>query len=256
MKHKFLIIIMILALVLSLAGCGAAEASATEKSAENITKAAAPEEAGEAEEIPAEDPPTLPEGEAPDGAPGDLPQGEPPERPEGDDGRGAPPDGEPGGGGKGAPPDGKPGGGFGGGSSGSVEYTAATEITGADKRSGETYESSASDESALLIATSEDVTIEDPTVLKTGDSDGGDNCNFYGLNAAVLVKDGATVTITGGEIVSDADGANGVFSYGGNGGKNGAAGDGTTVIISDAVIRSRCPMPKGIRKRRFPRRSA
>ena len=235
MKHKFLIIIMILALVLSLAGCGTEASAAAAETAEIVEETAATEETGEAEEIPNEEPPALPEGEAPDGMPGDLPQGEPPERPEGDDGRGAPPDGEPGGG-KGAPPDGKPGGGFGGGSSGSVEYTAATEITGADKRSGETYESSASDESALLIATSEDVTIEDPTVLKTGDSDGGDNCNFYGLNAAVLAKDGATVTITGGEIVSDADGANGVFSYGGNGGKNGADGDGTTVVISDTVI--------------------
>ena len=80
------------------------------------------------------------------------------------------------------------------------------------------------------------MTITKPTVTKTGDSDGGDNCNFYGLNAAVLVKDGATATITGGTISSDADGANGVFCYGGNGGHNGASGDGTTLIISDTKI--------------------
>ena len=73
-------------------------------------------------------------------------------------------------------------------------------------------------------------------MTKTGDSDGGDNCNFYGLNAAVLVKDGSTTTITGGTITSDADGANGVFSYGGNGGQNGASGDGTTVIVRDTKI--------------------
>ncbi|MBQ8095017.1 MAG: hypothetical protein IJ242_15805 [Clostridia bacterium] len=47
---------------------------------------------------------------------------------------------------------------------------------------------------------------------------------------------GSVTTIEGGVITSDADGANGVFSYGGNGGQNGAAGDGTTVIISDTVI--------------------
>ena len=87
-----------------------------------------------------------------------------------------------------------------------------------------------------MISTSDDVTITDPTVTKTGDSDGGDSCNFYGLNAAVLVKDGAQTTITGGTITSDADGANGVFSYGGNGGRNGAEGDGTSVTIRDTTI--------------------
>ena len=47
---------------------------------------------------------------------------------------------------------------------------------------------------------------------------------------------GSTATITGGTITSDADGANGVFCYGGNGGQNGAEGDGTTVIISGTSI--------------------
>ncbi|MBQ7659049.1 MAG: hypothetical protein IJS16_08680 [Butyrivibrio sp.] len=42
--------------------------------------------------------------------------------------------------------------------------------------------------------------------------------------------------MTGGTVTSDADGANGVFSYGGNGGQNGATGDGTKVIISDTKI--------------------
>ncbi len=50
------------------------------------------------------------------------------------------------------------------------------------------------------------------------------------------MKDGSTATITGGTITSDADGANGVFSYGGNGGQNGASGDGTTVIITVALF--------------------
>ena len=88
----------------------------------------------------------------------------------------------------------------------------------------------------MLISTSDEVTITNPTLTKTGDSDGGDNCNFYGLNAGLLVKGGSTTTIKGGTITTDADGANGVFSYGGNGGQNGATGDGTTVKISDTKI--------------------
>ena len=135
------------------------------------------------------------------------------------------------GGNPGNPPGGKPGSG-----SSTVVYSGTVEITGSDSRTGETYASSSSDVSSLLISTSEAVTIENPTVTKSGSSNGGDNCNFYGLNAAVLVKDGSTTTITGGTITSDASGANGVFSYGGNGGRNGASGDGTTVIISGTTI--------------------
>ena len=122
------------------------------------------------------------------------------------------------------------------GSSSDFTYTGATEITAAQETTDGIYLSDAYDENALLIDTAEAVTLNNPTVTKGGDADGGDNCSFYGLNAAVLAKGGATVTITGGTVESDADGANGVFSYGGNGGRNGAAGDGTTVNISDTVI--------------------
>ena len=153
----------------------------------------------------------------------------------GPQGMGQPPEG------MGQPPEGGMPGGFGGGTppggrSSDFEYAAATEITGAEAASDAVYSSDTADESALIVNSAEDVTLVNPTVSKTGDSDGGDNCNFYGLNAALLAMGGGTVTITGGTITSDADGANGVFSYGGNGGQNGADGDGTTVIISDTAI--------------------
>ncbi len=160
-------------------------------------------------------------GEPPEGFSGGNPPGEPPEG----FGGGNPPSG--GGFGGGTPP---------GGSSADVTYTAATEITSATEVSGETYTSDTADESALIISTGESVTVTDMTVSKTGNSDGGDNCNFYGLNAAVLIKDGADVTITGGTVESSASGANGVFVYGGNGGRNGAAGDGTVLHISGTTI--------------------
>ena len=131
----------------------------------------------------------------------------------------------------GTPPQGNPPDGFGGGTppgggTSSFEYAAATEITKAAEQDSQTYSSDTADESALIINTGEAVTITDPTVTKTGDSNGGDNCNFYGLNAALLVMGGGTATITGGTIESSASGANGVFCYGGNGASNGAGGDG------------------------------
>ena len=132
-----------------------------------------------------------------------------------------------------------------------IKYAGATELTSLANEVGKTYQSNKTDESALLISTKEAVTIAQPTISKTGSSNGSDNCSFYGVNAALLVKGGSTTTIKGGTITSDADGANGVFSYGGNGGrrsarsdaysseaslKNGGQGDGTTVIIEDTKI--------------------
>ena len=166
-------------------------------------------------------PPEPPSG---DMAPPDGGNGQPPERPDGN-----PPDGGPGGGGfgGGTPP---------GGGTSDFTYTAVTEITETAEQAEQTYQSETADESALIINTGDVVTISNPTVIKTGDSNGGDNCNFYGLNAGVLAMGGTTTNITGGIIETSASGANGVFSYGGNGGRNGAEGDETTVNISDTII--------------------
>ena len=124
-----------------------------------------------------------------------------------------------------------------GGSTGeNISHSGATEVTSALEAAGEAYTSEKSDENALLINTSESVSITDASVTKAGDSDGGDSCNFYGINSGVLAMGGADVTISGGTVTADADGANGIFSYGGNGGQNGAAGDGTTVNVSDTAI--------------------
>ena len=63
-------------------------------------------------------------------------------------------------------------------------------------------------------------------VTKTGNSDSGDEADFYGDNSAVFATNGATLTLKG--IVADTNGthANAVFTY----------GKGTTVNISDSVI--------------------
>ena len=131
----------------------------------------------------------------------------------------------------GSPPD-KPG----NNSTANVSYNGVETITSAATQSGQTYTSYTADQNALLVNTSENVTVNDPTAEKTGDSDGGDNCNFYGINSAIMAMGGTTLTIKGGTVTTTATGANGVFSYGGNGGHNGAAGDGTTVMISDTTI--------------------
>ena len=112
----------------------------------------------------------------------------------------------------------------------------ALRITAAQTLDGYVVNSTTADENTILVNTTDDVTITNSTITKTGDSDGGDNCNFYGQNAAVLVEGGSTTTLTNLTVTSDAKGANGIFSYGGNGGQNGGDGDGTKVIIKDTTI--------------------
>ena len=250
---RLLCLVTALCLVLGLAlGCSGTAKEQTEAASSESAAQDTGQEEQTTVEMPAGTPPegfsgNMPNGTPPEGFPGGFGGGTPPEG-FGSMPDGTPPDGFPGGsmpdgtppggfgGGMGQPPSGGMPGGAPGGSASDLTYSGAVEITSADDQSGQTYVSDTADQSALLISTAETVTVTDPTVTKSGSSDGGDNCNFYGLNAAVLVKDGANVTITGGSVTSDASGANGVFCYGGNGGKNGAAGDGTTLTIRDTVI--------------------
>ena len=138
--------------------------------------------------------------------------------------------------------------GGGGSSSSSVSYSAATSITSAGTYSNQTYTSTTDAENAVLVSLSlGTVNLVNPTVNKSGGpTNAGDNYNFYGINSGVMAMGGGTVSITGGTITTTGVGANGVFSYGGNGGTNGAAGDGTTVYISDATIKTSASGSGGI----------
>ncbi len=251
LKNKKVAAIMMAAMVTSLAlnACGkagTAEANSavtttvTDSTGQATSTAGSDDTAQSGENAPSDGAADTekPEGEPPAGG---APEGE---RPEGGFSEGEKPDGEPPEDGAGGPEGGMggPGGGMGGSggapgsSSSEIDYQGSKEVTASEKITGGSISSTTSDESALLISTSDSVSVSGITVTKTGSSDGGDNCNFYGLNAAVLVMGGSNTTITGADITSDADGANGIFCYGGNGGQNGASGDGTTVTVKDSKI--------------------
>ena len=91
--------------------------------------------------------------------------------------------------------------------------------------SGGDYSSSSDSEHAIEVSgkTAEYSNIK---VTKTGDSDSGDEADFYGDNSAIFATDGATLTLTGITVDTDGKHANAVFSY----------GEGTTVNISDSEI--------------------
>ncbi len=94
-----------------------------------------------------------------------------------------------------------------------------------DITTNETIESTEDSTHAIEVSGTEE-SYSNVEVVKTGDSDQGDEADFYGDNAAIFATDGATLDLS--EIVVDTNGthANGVFSY----------GEGTTVNISDSYI--------------------
>ena len=115
-----------------------------------------------------------------------------------------------------------------------LTYAGAAVLNGSVNESGKAYVSTAPDESALLIDTTGAVSVSDFTAEKNGDSD-GDGCSDFGLNAAVLLKGGGIAQITDGTVTSSAEGANGIFCYGGG---NDSAGDGTTLTVRNVSIQT------------------
>lgn len=120
-------------------------------------------------------------------------------------------------------------------SSGNAQYSAQTEITDDTTISNESYSSKTADENAVLVSRAE-ATLDNITVTKTGDSDGGDNTSFYGTNSGIIAKDGAKLTIKNSTVTTNATGANGVFSYGGSATTDNASSDSTEVNISNSTI--------------------
>lgn len=127
-----------------------------------------------------------------------------------------------------------------------IEYSGVTEITDSISITQGDYSSENADENALLINGDIDVKASDITVAKTGDSDGGDNTSFYGINSAIIAKSGARLTLSGINVTTDAVGGNGVFCYGGSATTNNSSSDGTTVTISDSTITTKKDNSGGI----------
>ena len=106
-----------------------------------------------------------------------------------------------------------------------VAANTAKRLSESDITVNETIENTADGEHAIT-ADGESLNYSNILVTKTGDSDSGDEADFYGDNAAIFATNGATLDLS--EIVVKTDGthANAVFSY----------GEGTTVNISDSYI--------------------
>jgi hypothetical protein len=129
----------------------------------------------------------------------------------------------------GAPPGPPPSGGAGSpGGSQVVDHGSYANLAAVDA-SGKTYASSKASENALRVQAKAKVRLSGITIKKTGDATGnGDASSFYGLNAGLLVTDGATASVSKSAVTTSAKGANGIFAY----------GSGTTVTVSGTTIRT------------------
>ena len=127
------------------------------------------------------------------------------------------------------PPSGKPPAGGpppDGGSQSVNTGTGAYSLTNGEALNGGTYTSINADENAIRAEGAITASLDGVTVEKTGGgASSNDASSFYGLNAAILALDKATLNITGGTITAIAEGANGVFAY-----------NGATINITDTVI--------------------
>lgn len=116
-----------------------------------------------------------------------------------------------------------------------TDYTALKEFTEDSEVSGESYDSTGTDENAILVSSGAKVTFDNIEATRTSDdSTGGDNSSFYGVGAALLTTDG-TSYVKGGNFITDADGGAGLFAY----------GDGV-VYASDATIKTSADTSGGI----------
>lgn len=129
-----------------------------------------------------------------------------------------------------------PGGEAAGGSSSGVDSYEAANTYGMDTTlSGIALSSAGTDENAVLVTDGANVTLDHAVITRdSDDSTGGDQSSFYGVGAAALVTSGV-LTITDSTIASDASGGAGVFAYGTG-----------TAYVSDTAITTRQGTSGGI----------
>lgn len=118
----------------------------------------------------------------------------------------------------------------------SVSTVGAYEITTEVSEDGKTYKSENEDENSILVSDGGNLTLTNATINKTGDTTNTESSEFYGLNAAVLVKEKSTATISDSNITTNSKGSNAVFSTGSN----------SKIYISDTTINTSSDSSRGL----------
>lgn len=127
-----------------------------------------------------------------------------------------------GGGGPGGPPPGDQ----------SANLTIKTGATGYLQSGGtasktdQSYASTGTDESAVVVDSAGVLSLTNAKITKTGDTSSADNSSFYGLNGAVVAKGAGQLTLAHSTVATNGTGTNGVF----------AVGTGTAISLTNTTI--------------------
>ena len=107
---------------------------------------------------------------------------------------------------------------------------------GKDYRSGEDMTASGENQSVIYLLNEASLEIDDSNLLKSGASTNREGSEFYGLNAAVLVTGGSSLSMTSTGITTESEGANAVFS----------TGNGSTISLKNIDIHTTGDSSRGL----------
>lgn len=98
----------------------------------------------------------------------------------------------------------------------SAETKGANMVTDGQEWTDAAFDSEEADVSAIVVSDGGILTLSNSAISKKGDTSNISDSEFYGVNAALLVKSGSSATVDGCTIESEAEGANAVFATGKN----------------------------------------
>ncbi|BFL11423.1 hypothetical protein K160097B7_06390 [[Clostridium] hylemonae] len=107
------------------------------------------------------------------------------------------------------------GGALSGSQEGTVELSGVYTVDGKEEMSdGETYNSEAADENAVLVKNGGFLELTNAVLNKSGGSSSADVSNFYAVNAVLAAAGGSTATVSDITLTSDSEGSNAIFATG------------------------------------------
>ena len=107
------------------------------------------------------------------------------------------------------------GGALSGSPEGTVELSGVYTVDGKEEMSdGETYNSEAADENAVLVKNGGFLELTNAVLNKSGGSSSADESNFYAVNAVLAAAGGSTATVSDITLTSDSEGSNAIFATG------------------------------------------
>lgn len=97
----------------------------------------------------------------------------------------------------------------------SIDASTVLEVTDTQTLDDQDLTSTNEDENVVLVSDGGDLTLTNSTITKeSGDTSDTESSKFYGLNAAILVQEDSTLSISDTDISTSAQGANGIFATG------------------------------------------